>query len=281
MSQKREAWRIDRAGSLERLRRVSEPIAPPGPGEARIAVRAVGLNFADIFACLGLYSATPKGSFVPGLEVAGVVEGLGPPRSDEVPAIPGSGTGGCAGATANRTVLPGARVVGLTRFGGYTTALNLDTRYLRALPDSWSYEQGAAFPVQALTAWYGLVRLARVERDEMVLVHSAAGGVGLNALQILRKLGARAISTVGDPTKREFLVAHAGAEPASIIVRDPGRFGAQLDTALQAAGATGLDATFDAIAGPYFTAAFERLRPEGRHVVYGAAHFMTRGARPN
>ena len=75
----RRAWRIDRAGSLDRLHRVSEPIAPPGPGEARVAVQAIGLNFADVFACLGLYSATPKGPFVPGLEFAGVIEAMGPP----------------------------------------------------------------------------------------------------------------------------------------------------------------------------------------------------------
>ena len=74
MTRFRHAWRIDRAGSLARLRRVSEPIPAPGPGEARVAVKAIGVNFADIFACLGLYSATPRGSFVPGLEFAGVVE---------------------------------------------------------------------------------------------------------------------------------------------------------------------------------------------------------------
>ena len=94
MTEHRHAWRIDRAGSLDRLRRVSEPIAAPGPGEARVAVKAIGLNFADIFACQGLYSATPKGSFIPGLEFAGVVE--------EVHGAP---------------FTPGDRVVGLTRFG--------------------------------------------------------------------------------------------------------------------------------------------------------------------
>ena len=108
-------------------------------------------NFADVFACLGLYSATPKGSFVPGLEFAGVIEAMGPPAArDDSAAMP-------AGILRS-----GTRVVGLTRFGGYATALNADARFLRPLRDGWSFEQGAAFPVQALTAWYGLVRLARV-----------------------------------------------------------------------------------------------------------------------
>ena len=75
----REVWRIGRAGALDRLRRQTEALAEPGRGEARVAVHAVGLNFADLFACLGLYSATPAGPFVPGLEFAGVVEALGPP----------------------------------------------------------------------------------------------------------------------------------------------------------------------------------------------------------
>ena len=301
MPESRHAWRIARAGSLDRLHRVSEPMAPPGPGEARVAVKAIGLNFADIFACLGLYSATPKGPFVPGLEFAGVIEAMGPPA-------PGPGArsldhgGGRSTMAANeaafghdaartggdgtRATPAGAlrtstRVVGLTRFGGYATTLNADVRFLRPLRDAWSFEEGAAFPVQALTAWYGLVRLARVDRADVVLVHSAAGGVGLNALQILHGLGAHAIGTVGDSAKQAFLTERTGLNARSVIVRDRARFGAQLDAALQAAGASGLDVVFDAIAGPYFRPAYRRLRAEGRHVIYGASDFMTHGARPN
>jgi alcohol dehydrogenase len=105
--------------------------------------------------------------------------------------------------------------------------------------------------------------------------------VGLNALQILRAIGARAIATVGDRAKRPFLTGHTGLARRSVIVRDRARFGAQLDAALHGAGASGLDVVFDAIAGPYFTPAYMRLRPEGRYVIYGAADYMTRGARPN
>ena len=253
---------MPRAGSLDRLRRTTEPLAPPAPGEARVAVKAIGLNFADVFACLGLYSATPKGSFVPGLEFAGILEDAEPRARNDAPAL-----------------LPGTPVMGVTRFGAYTTALNVHPAYLRPMPPGWSFEEGAAFPVQALTAWYGLVRLARVCRDEIVLVHSAAGGVGLNALRLLDAMGARVIATVGGAAKQAFLVEHAGLDPRRIIVRNRASFGAQLDSALESAGAPGLDVVFDAIAGPYFRPAFERLRPEGRHVIYGAADFMPRGAR--
>src|SRR5512137_335229 len=103
----REVWRISRAGSLDRLSRMAEPLADPAPGEARVRVHAIGLNFADLFACLGLYSATPRGAFIPGLEFAGVLEALGP-------------------AADASTLRPGDRVFGLSRFGGYATALNID-----------------------------------------------------------------------------------------------------------------------------------------------------------
>ena len=101
----RDVWRIDRAGALSRLTRRTETLDPPGPGEVRVAVDAVGLNFADVFACLGLYSATPKGSFIPGLEFAGVVAARGD------------------GADPRFAV--GDAVFGLTRFGGYVSAINV------------------------------------------------------------------------------------------------------------------------------------------------------------
>ena len=78
MTLERAIWRISRAGSLGRLALGREPLAEPGPGEARVRVEAIGLNFADLFACQGLYSATPQGSFIPGLECADTIEALGP-----------------------------------------------------------------------------------------------------------------------------------------------------------------------------------------------------------
>jgi synaptic vesicle membrane protein VAT-1 len=258
----RDVWRIRRAGSLERLERATETLPDPAPGQARIRVQAVGLNFADVFACLGLYSATPKGAFIPGLELAGVVEAVGP-------------TTGSA-----RTLRPGDRVIGLTRFGAYATGLNLDAGYLWPIPPEWSVAEAAAFPVQALTAWYGLVELGAVRRGAAVLVHSAAGGVGLNALEILAGVGAQVVATVGRATKRELLVARCGLAPEQVIVRDRRGFGRQLDRALAALGRDGFDLVLDAIGGPVFRPGFARLRPAGRYVFYGAADFMSRRARP-
>jgi len=255
----RRAWRIDRAGSLRRLRLCREPLAPPGPGEVRLRVEAIGLNFADIFACQGLYSATPSGSFVPGLECAGVIEATG------------------AGVTDWRV---GQRAGCLTRFGGYASHLNSRSDYLWAVPEGWSLEQAAAYPVQALTAWYGLARLGAVREGSVVLVQSAAGGVGLNALQLLRQCGAHPIAVVGTTAKRDWLVQERALEQPCVILRGRG-FEPALDGALRHLGARGLDVVFDAVYGADFRSAFARLAPEGRYVLYGAADFMGGGARPN
>src|SRR5215510_2175281 len=149
---RRDVWRIDRAGSLDRLSRRTEDLVDPAPGEARIAVRAVGLNFADLAATLGLYSATPQGSFIPGLEFAGVIEASGPVSP-------------AARNTHNFRV--GDRVAGVTRFGGYATAVNAGLDYLWPMREDWSFAEAAAFPVQALTAWYGLIHKGAVRRGDV------------------------------------------------------------------------------------------------------------------
>jgi alcohol dehydrogenase len=261
MDTRRTVWRIDRAGSLDRLHRIDETLPAPVAGEVQVAVRAVGLNFADVFACLGLYSATPAGSFVPGLEAAGVVTALGPVILDRP------------------RFAVGDRVVVLTRFGGYATALNVDARYLTPVPADWTFEQAAAWPVQALTAWYGLVRLGAVRAGHVVLVQSAAGGVGLQALAILARLGARPVAIVGSDDKARFLAARHTLPAACIVVRRATPHPAALDAALAEYDAIGFDVVFDAVMGPGFRPAYERLAPEGRYVLYGAADFMPTGVR--
>lgn len=261
---KRDVWRIERAGSLDRLRRGTEELGAPAAGEARVAVKAIGLNFADIFACLGLYSATPKGPFIPGLEFAGVVEAVGPPVGE---------------MGRPDAIRPGAAVLGLTRFGGYATAVNAPVALLRPIRTGWDFAEAAAFPAQALTAWYGVVELGALQPGDVVLLHSAAGGVGLNALAILSARGAQTIATVGREAKRRWLVQHRGLPEDQVIVRDRHTFGADLDRALRAVDGKGFDLVLDAVSGPFLRPAYDRLSPQGRLVVYGAADFMPPGAR--
>jgi len=178
-------------------------------------------------------------------------------------------------------VVPGDRVIGLTRFGGYATHIDADVRYLHPLPAGWAFADGAALPVQAITAWYAISDLGACKPGHAVLVQSAAGGVGLNALAILQEMGARVVATVGNESKSAFLVDHARLERRQIIVRDRRAFGRQLDEALRANGMDGFDLVLDAVAGPFFEPAYRRLRPAGRLVVYGAADLMPAGTRTN
>lgn len=168
----------------------------------------------------------------------------------------------------------------LTRFGGYATALNVSAATLWPIPESWSDAEAAAYPVQALTAWYGLTSLGNARRSSVVLVQSAAGGVGLNALQALQTLGAQAVAVVGSAAKREWLIGQFGLTPETVIIRSS-RLAADLDAALASLGASGFDVVFDAVYGADFEPSFARLAAEGRHVLFGAADFMSVGQRPN
>ena len=128
----REVYRIN-PGSMKSLRITKETLEEPGQGEVRVSLKAIGLNFADVFSVWKLYSAIPKGPFIPGLEYSGIVESVG------------------AGASQFK---PGDRVMGICRFGAYSSHLNIDERYLVALADTWTYSEGAAYLVQSLTAYY-------------------------------------------------------------------------------------------------------------------------------
>ena len=249
----RTAYRIDKAGSLARLKPVSETLAAPLAHEVCVEVRAIGLNFADIFAIFGVYSATPKGSFVPGLEYAGVVLAVG---------------------TAVSTLKPGDRVMGVTRFGGYATHLNTDARYAIPLPDHWTFAEGASYLVQGLTAYYALVPLGALEAGHTVLIHSAAGGVGLLAHRIAKKLGAYTIGSVGHADKLP-LLAEEGYDQGLVRGRD---FPQRLRECL---GDRELNLILECIGGRIFRQGFEALAPMGRVVVYGAAQYASPGVRPD
>ncbi|AOS97328.1 Quinone oxidoreductase 1 [Microbulbifer aggregans] len=253
MTTLRRAWRTQKAGSISDLKLVEEPLGALDPEKIRIEVRSVGLNFADIFALTGLYSATPKGSFVPGLEFSGVIVELG--------------------ASVDTDLAVGDSVYGCTRFGGYADCVDVPPQHCRKMPSGWRFAEGAAFPVQSLTAYYALNDLGAVKPGQNVLVHSAAGGVGLQAMRMLRQMGAIPIGTVGSAGKRQFLQEQGFDE---VIVRGPD-FALQLKTTL--AGRP-LQAVLDGIGGKVQKQSFDALAPTGRLVVFGAAEF-TPGDKPN
>jgi D-arabinose 1-dehydrogenase-like Zn-dependent alcohol dehydrogenase len=187
-ARQRKVWRVvPSAGSLQNLVLKSEILCPPGPEyrhfTVQVRVRSCGLNFADMFAVLGLYSATPQGSFIPGLEFCGEISSLylGNLESKD----------DCSQEKCGFKV--GDRVFGAVRFGGYASYLNVDARQIRKVPKSWSFDEGAAFPCQAITAWYGLKALGDARNGQVALVHSAAGGVGLYCVNLLHHLGVRVI----------------------------------------------------------------------------------------
>ncbi len=242
------------AGNLADMQVQPFDLNDPRPHEVQIAVRAIGLNFADVFAIWGLYGATPKGAFTPGLEYAGVVEKVG----SEITHLK-----------------PGDRVMGVTRFGAYATHLNIDARYANALPEDWDFATGAAYLVQTLTAYYGMLHLGAMQRGQNVLIHSAVGGVGLQALKIAKAFGCFTIGTVGHAGKVDFAL-NEGYD--RVIVRDKKTFEADLKNAL---GERPLELVMDSVGGHFFSIPFSILAPMGRVVVYGSARYATPGDRPN
>ena len=145
-----------------------------GPGQVRVAVRAAGINFADLMARSGIYPDAPPLPSVVGYEVAGEVESVG---------------GGVEG------LAPGDRVIAGTRFGGYAELVAVDQGQVLPLPDGMSYEQGAALVVNYATAYAGLVVMGGLRAGERMLIQAAAGGVGIAAIQVARDIGAEIFGT--------------------------------------------------------------------------------------
>ncbi len=226
------------------------PVA--GAGEVVISVRSAGVNFADVLARLGVYDAAPPPPFIPGIEVAGTVEEAG------------------AGV---ENVAPGDRVMAFCPFGGYAEAVKVPASFTFKIPESMTFFEASAFPVQYLTAWYGLVHLAHVEPGETVLIHAAAGGVGIACLQLCRHLGARVFATVGSPSKVD-LVKEECPDARVILYREEDFS----EILRRETGKRGMNVVMDSIGGSTFRKGWKLLAPGGRYVLYGAASAVKPGA---
>jgi len=239
-------------GGPEVLRIEERPDLAPGPGDVRVAVRAAGVNFADLMARQGLYPDAPKLPAVVGYEFAGVVDAAG------------EGVEGTA---------VGDRVLGGSRFGGYAEQVVTGAGNVMALPEDWSFEEGAALPVNYGTAYAGLVRYGSVQDGERILVHAAAGGVGIAATQIAGVLGAEVFGTASagkHDAVRGFGVAHPIDYRSKDFVREVRRLAGEKRP---------LDLVMDAVGGNSFRKSFSLLRAGGRLVCFGASSAVTGDTR--
>ncbi|MCP5062775.1 MAG: zinc-binding dehydrogenase [Ignavibacteriae bacterium] len=250
---KRKVYRIDKTGSIKNLNLIEEDLAEPKSNEVCVEVKSIGLNFADLFAIWGLYSATPKGSFIPGLEFAGVIIKKGSDVKDfEI----------------------GNKIIGLKRFGAYASHLNVESEYIFNLPNDWSFDDGTSLLVNSLTAYYALKVLGDIKINKTVLIHSAAGGVGIYANRIAKKFDAFTIGTIGRRSKFDLLKKEGYDE---IIVRSK-KFKQQL---MESLGPYTLDIVLESIGGKIFEDSYSLLAPEGRLITYGSANFASADSRPN
>jgi NADPH:quinone reductase-like Zn-dependent oxidoreductase len=236
---------IPRTGPPEVLEIQERPEPDAGPGQIRIRVKAAGINFADLMARQGLYPDAPKLPAVMGYEFAGDVESLGD---------------GAEGFE------PGQRVMGGCRFGGYSEVVATDAGNLVALPDDWSYEEGAALPVNYSTAFAGLVRYGNLQPGERVLIHAAAGGVGIAATQIAKLKGAGEIYGTASPSKHDAIRAQGVDHPIDYTSKDFAK-----EVRRISGGKAPLDLIMDAVGGSSFRKGYGLLRAGGRLVGYGAS----------
>src|SRR3990167_9502718 len=211
---------------------VDVPRPDPGPGEVRVRVRAAAINFPDLLMTGGGYQLKPDLPFVPGLEFAGEVDAVGT---------------GVAGWRA------GDAVVGGNRFGAMAEFCVVPAASLRAKPARLSWQEAAAYPVAYLTAWVALVRCARVEPGEWVLVHGAAGGVGLAAVDLAKALGAKVIAASASDEKLKVIAGEYAPDAVVNVIT----------------GGPGADVIYDPVGGDVFDESTRCIAFDGRLLVVG------------
>lgn len=244
---------INRPGSFDRLQLVQEPDPAPGSGEVLVRTCSIGVNFADCVVRLGLYPSATKyvgWPITPGFEFSGVVDSVG--------------------SEATR-FKPGDQVFGVTRFGGYSSAICVPEAQLFPAPRGVSLEVAGAVPVASLTAWYALVQLGAAQSGKRVLVHSAAGGVGSTAVQMAVTLGCEVTGVVGTGEK----VSSVRALGVRHVIDKSAQDWA---AAAREAQPGGYDVVLDANGVETLAKSYGLLRPTGRLVVYGAHTMLEKGS---
>jgi NADPH2:quinone reductase len=224
------------------VREVPDPEA--GPGMLGVEVRAAGCNFFDILMAKGQYQVKPPFPFVPGAELAGEVKTVGPDV---------------------RGFEPGDRVLAAVPLGAFAERAAVPARSAMRMPDGMSFEEGAAFPIVYPTSYAGLVFRAGLRAGENLLVHAAAGGVGIAAVQIGKALGARVIATAGGAEKLE-IAKRAGADVAIDY-----KSGDWVEAVKQATDGRGADVIYDSVGGDITDGSLKCIAWNGRLLVIGFA----------
>jgi NADPH:quinone reductase len=236
------AIRIYKTGGPDVLKWEEIDVGEPGPGQARIRQEAAGLNFIDVYHRTGLYPQPLP--FTPGVEGAGIVEAIGPDVTNV--------------KVSDRVAYGGP-------IGGYAEERLIDAGRLVKLPDTISFEQAAAMMLQGMTAHMLLRSVHRVEPGETILIHAAAGGVGLIVCQWAKALGATVIGTVGSDEKAELARAHGCDHPIVYTRQD---FAAEVD---RITAGKKLPVVYDGVGRDTFMKSLDCLHRRGILVSYGNA----------
>jgi NADPH:quinone reductase-like Zn-dependent oxidoreductase len=244
-------WMMKRGGpEVLKVREASDP--QPGANEVRIRVKASGLNFADIMARLGLYPAAPKPPCVLGYEVSGTIDQVGPQ-------VQGFSVGD--------------RVVAMTPFGGHADTVCVTSNRVVKLTNEVSFEAAASLPINYLTAQQLLMRMANVQPGETILVHMAAGGVGLALLQLSQMIGGIHVIGTASASKHEIIRQNGCEYPIDYRTKD------YVSEVRRITNGKGVDAVFDALGGVDWKRGYNLLRPSGRLLAYGFANLNSGGKR--
>jgi NADPH:quinone reductase-like Zn-dependent oxidoreductase len=235
-----------------RVMKVEErPDPAPADGQVLVRVKAAGLNFADILARQGLYPDGPPKPCVMGYEVSGNIEAVG------------------AGVDQG---LIGKSVIAMTRFKGQAELVTVPAVQAFEKPDQLSFEEGAAIPVNYLTAWALLVTMGGLQKEEAVLIHNAGGGVGLAALDIARHIGARTFGTAS-ASKHEFLKQRGLDHAIDYRNQD------WLPVLLDLTDGRGVELVIDPLGGDSWKKSYRALRSTGRMGVFGLSVASASGIR--
>lgn len=220
------------------------PDPQPAVGQVLVRARAVGVNFADLLQRMGIYPGTPKPPFIPGFEVAGIVEQV---SSSTQPPAP--------------DLAPGARVVALATFSAYAERVAVPAHLVFRLPDDVPFAEAAAIPVNYLTAYHSMFQMGNLQSGDRILIHGAAGGVGIAAVQLARARQLEIFGTAGS-SKQDFLRQIGVDHPIDYTRED-------FQQAVRGIAPDGIEMAMDPIGGKSFAKSCDCLGPTGRLVVYG------------